>query len=58
VTVTEIDVETVGTDITVEGADIDTAALFAAIESVGAVLHSIDEVVAGSRVIERVPRVR
>ncbi|HWU46103.1 MAG TPA: DUF211 domain-containing protein [Humibacter sp.] len=58
VTVTEIDVETIGTDITIEGEDIDTDALFAAIESVGAVLHSIDEVVAGSRTIERVARVR
>lgn len=58
VTVTEIDVETVGTDITVEGDDIDTEALFRAIETVGAVLHSIDEVVAGDRIIERVARVR
>lgn len=58
ITVTEIDVETIGTDITVEGDDIDTEALFRAIERVGAVLHSIDEVVAGARVIERVARVR
>lgn len=58
VTVTEIDIETVGTDITVEGDDIDTAALFQAIESVGAVLHSVDEVVAGDYIIERVPRLR
>lgn len=58
VTVTEIDIETVGTDITVVGEDIDTDALFAAIEKVGAVLHSIDEVVAGDRIIERVPRRR
>lgn len=58
VTVTEIDVETVGTDVTVEGEDIDTDALFRAIEAVGAVLHSVDEVVAGTRVIERVPRLR
>ena len=58
VTVTEIDIETVGTDVTVEGDDIDTEALFEAIEKIGAVLHSIDEVVAGERVIERVPRLR
>ena len=58
ITVTEIDVETIGTDITVEGDDIDTEALFRAIERVGAVLHSVDEVVAGERVIERVLRVR
>jgi len=58
VTVTEIDVETIGTDITVQGDDIDTDALFRAIERVGAVLHSVDEVVAGDVIIERVPRAR
>ena len=58
VTVNEIDIETVGTVVTVEGDDIDTDALFAAIEKAGAVLHSIDEVVAGDRIIETVARVR
>lgn len=58
VTVTEIDIETVGTDITVEGDDIDTDALFAAIEHIGAIMHSVDEVVAGDRIIERVTRRR
>ena len=58
VTVNEIDIETVGTVVTVEGDDIDTDALFTAIEKAGAVLHSIDEVVAGTRVIGHVERVR
>jgi hypothetical protein len=58
VTVNEIDIETVGTIVTIEGDDIDTDALFAAIEKAGAVLHSIDEVVAGDRIIETVSRVR
>ena len=58
ITVNEIDIETVGTVITVEGDDIDTDALFHAIERAGAVLHSIDEVVAGERIIDYVPRVR
>lgn len=58
VTVTEIDVETIGTDVTVEGDDIDTEGLFDAIRKAGAVLHSVDEVVAGDRIIEHVPRVR
>ncbi len=58
ITVNEIDIETVGTVVTVEGDDIDTDALFSTIERVGAVLHSIDEVVAGDRVIEHIPRVR
>lgn len=58
ITVNEIDIETVGTVVTVEGDDIDTDALFLAIERAGAVLHSIDEVVAGERTIAYVPRVR
>ena len=58
ITVTDIDVETIGTEVTVEGDDIDVPSLFRAIEQVGAALHSIDEIVVGSRIIERVPRVR
>nr|WP_237439900.1 DUF211 domain-containing protein [Amycolatopsis rubida] len=58
ITVTDIDVETMGTEVTVEGDGIDVARLFAAIEKTGAALHSIDEIVAGDRVIDRVPRIR
>jgi hypothetical protein len=58
VTATDIDIETVGTDITVEGEDIDAETLFEVINSAGAVLHSVDEVVVGSRIIERVVRIR
>jgi hypothetical protein len=58
ITVTEIDVETVGMDITVEGDHIDYPALEAAIENVGAALHSIDEIVVGARMITHLPRSR
>lgn len=58
VTITEIDIETVGMVVTVEGDDIDTDALFDAIDRTGAVLHSIDEVVAGDRPVEHMPRRR
>jgi hypothetical protein len=58
ITVTDIDVETMSTEVTIEGDNIDINALFAAIEKVGAALHSIDEVVVGDRIINRVPRVR
>lgn len=58
ITVAEIDAETVGMEITVEGENIDYDALVKAINSTGAVVHSTDEIVAGSRIIERVPRVR
>lgn len=58
ITVTDIDVETMGTEVTVEGDNIDTGALFTAIEKIGAALHSIDEIVVGERIVNRVPRVR
>jgi hypothetical protein len=58
ITVTEIDVQTVGMDITVEGDNIDVGALFRAIESTGAVVHSIDELAAGERLVERIARRR
>jgi uncharacterized protein len=45
-------------DITVEGDDIDLDALVHAIESTGAVVHSVDELVAGGRLIERIARER
>lgn len=58
ITVAEIDIETVGLEVTVEGENIDVAGLYRAIERVGAALHSLDEVVVGERVVEHVPRVR
>jgi uncharacterized protein len=58
ITVTEIDVQTVGMEVTVEGDDIDLEALYCAIESTGAVVHSIDELAAGERTVDRTPRSR
>lgn len=58
ITVTEVDQETVGTSITVEGEAIDYDALVRAIETSGAVVHSLDQLVAGDRIIEYVPRAR
>lgn len=58
ITVTEIDLETVGTDVTVEGDGIDLKALASAIEDAGAVVHSIDELAVGERVIHFEPRRR
>ncbi len=58
ITVTEIDMETVGMQVTVEGDNLNYPALFKAIESTGAVVHSVDEIVAGGRVVERVARQR
>lgn len=58
ITVTEIDIETVGMDVTIEGEQIDYELLVKAIEETGAVVHSIDQLVAGSKVVERVKRER
>jgi hypothetical protein len=58
VTVTEIDIETVGMEITIEGEKLDYEAIVKAIESTGAVVHSVDELVSGSRVVERISRKR
>jgi len=58
ITVTEIDVQTVGMDITVEGDHLDMGALVRAIESTGAVVHSIDELAAGERLVEPIARER
>jgi uncharacterized protein len=58
VTVTEIDVETVGMEITIEGTNLDFGLISKAIESTGAVIHSIDAVVVGERMVERVARTR
>ncbi|MFE2762009.1 DUF211 domain-containing protein [Streptomyces halstedii] len=41
-----------------EGDDIDVAAVVRSIEHAGAVVHSVDQVVAGAYVLERVPRAR
>jgi len=58
VTVTEIDMETVGMEITVEGEHLDYQALVKAIDSTGAVVHSIDEISSGERIIENISRKR
>jgi uncharacterized protein len=58
ITVTEIDIETVGMDVTVEGEGIDYAALVEAIDRTGAVVHSIDQLATGDRLVEWVKRAR
>lgn len=58
ITVAEIDLETVGLEVTVEGDSIDAPELMRQIEKAGAAVHSIDELVVGDRIIERVPRTR
>lgn len=58
ITVSEIDLETVGMDATIEGQYLNYDELVKAIESVGAVVHSIDQIVCGERMVDRVARSR
>ena len=58
ITVTEVDQETIGTNITIEGEGLDYEEIERAIEHSGAVVHSLDQVVSGERILEHVPRAR
>jgi hypothetical protein len=58
ITITEIDLETIGTDVAVEGPDVDLDALVKAIEDAGAVVHSIDRIAFGERIVEHAERAR
>jgi hypothetical protein len=58
ITVEEIDVETVGMNVTIEGSGLDFDEIRRAIERSGAAVHSLDQLVAGERMIENVPRTR
>ncbi|MFZ8795047.1 MAG: DUF211 domain-containing protein [Acidilobaceae archaeon] len=56
ITVKEIDVDTMTLSVTVEGKDIDFKKLEEKLELLGCVIHSIDQVVAGVKLVEE-PRV-
>lgn len=58
ITVGEIDIETVGMNVSVEGESLDYDEIVNAIESTGAVVHSLDEIAVGQRIIPRIQRVR
>ncbi len=52
ITVNEIDVETLSLSIIIEGSAIDFEEVKAVLEETGAVIHSVDQVVAGNRIVE------
>lgn len=58
ITVLEIDVETIGTEVTIEGENLDYDVLRKAIEATGSVVHSIDQIAGGSKMVEWIPRKR
>jgi hypothetical protein len=58
ITVGEIDLETVDTDIVIEGDNLDYDNIQKAIENAGAVVHSIDQLVCGEKMVEYEKRAR
>ncbi|MCE4628326.1 MAG: DUF211 domain-containing protein [Desulfurococcales archaeon] len=52
ITVKEIDVETVTLSMTIEGEDIDFEKVRERLEEFGCIIHSIDQVIAGKRIVE------
>lgn len=54
----EIDMETVGMEITIEGEELNYTEIVNAIEKTGAAVHSIDYLAAGKKIIEPIKRVR
>ncbi|MBU6463476.1 MAG: DUF211 domain-containing protein [Proteobacteria bacterium] len=58
ITVEEIDIETVGMNVTIEGDNMNYDEITKAIESTGAVVHSLDQIAIGNRIIPRILRVR
>jgi uncharacterized protein len=58
IVVMEIDIQTVGMEITIQGQDLDYQAIASAIEDAGAVSQSIDEIACGNYLIESVKRSR
>ncbi len=58
IVVTEIDLQTVGMEITIQGDKLNYEAVVQAIEDAGAVSHSIDEIATGNYLIESIKRSR
>lgn len=58
IVVEDIDIETVGMNVTIEGDNMDYEEIMKAIESTGAVVHSLDQIAIGARIIPYIPRVR
>jgi hypothetical protein len=56
ISVTEIDMETMGTNVTIEGNNMNFDEIIRKIDATGAVVHSVDEIAAGSRLVENIRR--
>jgi uncharacterized protein len=58
ITLGDVDVETMGLEITIEGKELDYEEIVRSIENSGAVVHGVEQIVVGSRILERVERAR
>jgi hypothetical protein len=58
ITLGDVDVETMGLDITIEGNDLNYEEISAAVEHTGAVVHGIEQIIIGERILERAVRAR
>lgn len=58
ITIGDIDLETVDMDVTIEGTGLDYDEIVGQIEHTGAVVHGIEQIGVGERIIERVQRSR
>lgn len=58
ISVGDVDVETMGLEITIEGQLLDYDEIVMAIEKSGAVVHGIEQIAVGNRIVERVERAR
>jgi hypothetical protein len=56
ISVMDIDIETMGMNVTIEGSNINYEEIIKKIENSGAVVHSVDEVAVGSKLIENIRR--
>jgi uncharacterized protein len=54
----DVDVETMGLEVTIEGTGLNYDEIVHAIEQTGAVVHGVEEIVAGDHILERVERAR
>jgi uncharacterized protein len=58
ITLGDVDVETMGLEITIEGKELNYDEIVRSIENSGAVVHGVEQIVAGNRILERVERAR
>jgi uncharacterized protein len=54
----DIDVETIDMNVTIEGEHLNYEGIVTAIEMTGAVVHGVEQIAVGNRIIERVERSR